>query len=175
MFFFQRNWSPLVFVSRFSSFSVIHVNVDIEIKSKERIGCCCCCFYLWKVAKLYDLPPKRAGAWNAKFHPGLHERVDVRTIFSETKFLGCVSHQISYVSHQIFLPKVLRFARESSAKILGTLCNLFCAIACVSTIRLLNRFVIHHLKTRKVLEPKCVPLLSLGSLLGMQRTAKTEL
>ena len=35
MFFFQRNWSPLVFISRSSSFSVIHVNVDIEIKSKE--------------------------------------------------------------------------------------------------------------------------------------------
>ena len=46
MFFFQRNWSPLVFISRSSSFPVIHVNVDIEIKSKERIGFCCCCFYL---------------------------------------------------------------------------------------------------------------------------------
>ena len=31
MFFFQRNWSPLFFISRSSSFSVIHVNVDIEI------------------------------------------------------------------------------------------------------------------------------------------------
>ena len=68
-----------------------------------------------------------------------------------------------------------RFARESSAKILGRLCNLLCAMVCVSTIRLLNRFVIHHLKTRKVLEPKCVPQLFLGSLLGMQRTAMREL
>ena len=34
------------FISRSSSFSVIHVNVDIEIKSKERVGFCCCCFYL---------------------------------------------------------------------------------------------------------------------------------
>ena len=38
MFFFQRNWSPLFFFSRSSSLSVIHVNVDIKIKSKYRIG-----------------------------------------------------------------------------------------------------------------------------------------
>ena len=38
MFFFQRIWSPLFFVARSSSFSVIHVNVDIKIKSKERVG-----------------------------------------------------------------------------------------------------------------------------------------
>ena len=38
MFFFQRYWSPLFFVSRSSSFSVIQVNVDIKIKSKERVG-----------------------------------------------------------------------------------------------------------------------------------------
>ena len=37
MFFLQRNWSPLFFlISRF--FAVIHVNVDIKNKSKERIG-----------------------------------------------------------------------------------------------------------------------------------------
>ena len=37
-----------VFISRSSCLSVIHVNVDIEINSKERIGFCCCCFYLEK-------------------------------------------------------------------------------------------------------------------------------
>ena len=37
-FFFQRNWSSLFFISRSSSFSFIQVNVDIKIKSKERIG-----------------------------------------------------------------------------------------------------------------------------------------
>ena len=31
MFFFKRNWSTLFFISRSSSFSVIHVNVDIKI------------------------------------------------------------------------------------------------------------------------------------------------
>ena len=38
MFFFQRIRSSFFFTSRSSSFSVIQVNVDIKIKSKERIG-----------------------------------------------------------------------------------------------------------------------------------------
>ena len=37
MFFFQPNWSPLLFISRSSSFPVIQVNVDIKIKWKERL------------------------------------------------------------------------------------------------------------------------------------------
>ena len=35
----------LCFVSLASSFSVIHVSLDIEIKSKERIGFSCCYFF----------------------------------------------------------------------------------------------------------------------------------
>ena len=65
-----------------SSFSVIHAEVDFRIKSKERIGFVVVVFYLWKSRWLRDLLPKRAGTcstWNAKFHPGLHEGVDVRT------------------------------------------------------------------------------------------------
>ena len=46
MFFVQRYWSPLVFISRSNSSSVIHVNVGIEIKLKERSGFHCYCFYL---------------------------------------------------------------------------------------------------------------------------------
>ena len=38
MFFFQRNWSPLFFISRSSSSSLIHVNEDIKIKSKQIIS-----------------------------------------------------------------------------------------------------------------------------------------
>ena len=61
---------------------------------------------------LCDLLPKRECNENAKFHPGLHEAVDVRTDdFLRTKFLGCIVQQI-------FLPMVLRcapFARECSA------------------------------------------------------------
>ena len=38
MFFFHRNWSPLVFIFHSSSVSVIQVNVDneIHVKSKEK-------------------------------------------------------------------------------------------------------------------------------------------
>ena len=36
--FFQRNWCPLFFISRCGSLSVMHVNVEIKVKSKERIG-----------------------------------------------------------------------------------------------------------------------------------------
>ena len=72
------------FISRSNSFSVIHVNVGIkiEVERQNRLCCCCCCcfcFYLKKFGKLCDLPPKRMGASKAKFHPGLHEWVDVRT------------------------------------------------------------------------------------------------
>ena len=38
IFFFQQIWSPLSFISRSSSFSVIHVNEDIRIKSKEKVA-----------------------------------------------------------------------------------------------------------------------------------------
>ena len=37
MFFFQRNWFPLLFISRSSSLPVIQVNVDIKILWKERL------------------------------------------------------------------------------------------------------------------------------------------
>ena len=68
------------FTSRSNSFSVIHVNVGIKIEvERQNRLCCCCCFYLKKFGKLCDLPPKRMGASKAKFHPGLHEWVDVRT------------------------------------------------------------------------------------------------
>ena len=41
--------------------------------------------------------PKRTSAWNAKFHPGLHEvRTHIRTILSEPKLLGCIDNQILY-------------------------------------------------------------------------------
>ena len=43
-------------------------------------------YYLLKSGLLYDLPPKREGSWSTKFHPGLHEGVDVRTDhFARTK------------------------------------------------------------------------------------------
>ena len=38
MFLFQRNSSPLFFISRSSSFSVIPVIVDGKIQSQKRLG-----------------------------------------------------------------------------------------------------------------------------------------
>ena len=37
MFFFKRNCSPLLFISRSSSFLVIQVNVDIKILVERKI------------------------------------------------------------------------------------------------------------------------------------------
>ena len=133
MSFFQRNWSPLFFyLSPSSSFSLIHVNVDVESKSKERIGFCCRCFYLQKSGKLCDLPPKHAGAWNAKFHPGLHEGVDVRTDVTRTDDFPRT--KISWM-HRLpnFLLIMLRCARESSAEMRS-----------LQTLRNVNHFIGGH-------------------------------
>ena len=46
MLFFELNWSPLFFICRFSSFSVINVNMYLKIKSKEKNRLYCCCFFL---------------------------------------------------------------------------------------------------------------------------------
>ena len=40
--------SLLFFIFRSSSFSVIHVNVDIEIKIERNYRHCCCCFFISK-------------------------------------------------------------------------------------------------------------------------------
>ena len=116
MLFLRRYWSPLFFISRSSSFSVIHVNVDIKMNLKERTGLVVVVFFSLKVRVvislrtadafpvvaplrsqarwLCDLPPKCAGTWNAKFQSGLHEGMDVGTysvwtILLKPKFLGC--------------------------------------------------------------------------------------
>ena len=50
------------------------------------------------------MPKRVVGAWNAKFHPGLsYLRTNVRMIFLEPKFLGCIDNQI-------LLPMELHFA-----------------------------------------------------------------
>ena len=115
MFSFRRNLSPLFFISRSSSFSVIHVSVDIKIKSKKRLGLVVV-FRLSKNPGGRAIYPQNAQVSEVRnFNPGLHERVDirsfVRTILIETKFLGCKDNHI-------FSPMVLRCAlpeHESSA------------------------------------------------------------
>ena len=95
-----------MFVSRSSSFSVVHVNVDIEVKSKERI-----------VFVVVVFISKRPGSYaiyrrNARLlemqHliPAYMKGWTVRTDVPR----GC-----TVIDYQIFLPRVLRRARESSA------------------------------------------------------------
>ena len=117
MFFFQRKWSPLVFISRFSSFPVIHVNVDIKIKSKERIGFVVVVF-ISKKPRSYAIYRRNARMLEtqnfilAYMKGWTYVRTyPIRTFFSEPEFLG-------RIDYQIFLPMVLRcegFARERAA------------------------------------------------------------
>ena len=70
MFFFQQNWSPLLFISRSSSFPVIQVNVDIKLKWKERL---IFLLFVFSSLKTYpcDLPLKRVGCLKCKLSPQL--------------------------------------------------------------------------------------------------------
>ena len=105
MISFQRNSSPLVFISRSSSFSVIHVSVDIR-KLSQKNDSAWLWFFLSKTPGGHAIYRQNAQVSEVRnFTPGLHERVDirsyVRTILTETKCLGCKDNQI-------FLPMVLR-------------------------------------------------------------------
>ena len=102
MLFFQRNWYTLFCISGSSSFSVIHVNVDIKIKSKERIGVVVVGFFLslkFRVAMRFTAETR--GYLKCKISPRLTWRGGrkywrVRTIFSGPKFLGCTDTKFSY-------------------------------------------------------------------------------
>ena len=109
-FFFKRNWSPLVLISRSSSFCVIHVNVDIEIKAKERIGFGVVGF-ISKRPGSYAIYRRNARVLEIKNFTLAYMKgwtyvrtYPIRMIFSEPKFLGCIDYQIS-------LPMVVRSAR----------------------------------------------------------------
>ena len=114
MLFFKRNWS-LFFISGSSFFFVIHANVDFKIKSKERIGVVVVVFLSLKSGWLSDLLPKRTRTWNAKFHPGWHEGVDVRTdVLRTDDFLRTKILRLGCIVYQIFLPMVLCCERSTT-------------------------------------------------------------
>ena len=71
MFFFQQNWSPLFFICHSSSFSVIHANVDIKIKSKERIGFVVVIFLSLKVRVAMQFNDEMQGYLKSKISPRL--------------------------------------------------------------------------------------------------------
>ena len=85
-------------------------NADIKIKLKERIGIVVVAFYLLKSGWLYDVPLKRTSTWNAKFHPGLHEGMDVRTDdFLRTK-ISWMHRLLNFLTHDA--PLRAKRARE---------------------------------------------------------------
>ena len=111
LFFFQRDWFPLVLNSRSSSFCVIHVNVDIEIKSKGRIGFCCCWFLSLKGREAMRFTAETRGCLKCQISSWLTWRGGrtYRRFSQNQKFLACIDYHIS-------LPMVLRHARFASAR-----------------------------------------------------------
>ena len=79
MFFFQWNGCPLFLISRSSSFSVFHVNVDIKTSRKKNSALLLHLFLL-KSAGAHTIYRRNVrGAWSEKFHHSLHEGVYLRT------------------------------------------------------------------------------------------------
>ena len=77
MLFFQRNWSPLFFISRSSSFSVIHVNVEInKAKSKEKSALLLFFISNFRVAMRFNTETRVY--LKCKFHSAYMKGVDVR-------------------------------------------------------------------------------------------------
>ena len=108
---FFLSLAPAVFI-------VTHVNLDIKFKSKERIG-----FDVVVVVVFFLYISKSPGGYAFyRRNAGVLEMQDftpayiigwtyVRTIFSEPKLLRCIDNQM-------FLPVVLRCARELCYKFL---------------------------------------------------------
>ena len=90
MFFFQRNWSPLVFLSCSSSFSVIRT-LKLSPKKEsafvtKRPGSYAIYRRNARVLEMQNFIPAYTKRWtHVRTYP-------VRTIFSEPKFLGCIDY-----------------------------------------------------------------------------------
>ena len=101
MFFFLRNSSPLFSVTRSSSFSVIHLSVNIK----------------------YNVEKDTTLLLFFSQSPGGHELPTCRLSYSTLVCLWCersggrvrwllkISKFLGYIGYQIFSPMVLRFAR----------------------------------------------------------------
>ena len=103
----------MVLISRSSTFSVIHVNVDIEIKPKERIGFGVVGF-ISKRPGSYAIYRRNARVLEMQNFTLAYMKgwtyvrtYPIRMIFSEPKFLRCIDYQIS-------LPMVVRSANKPS-------------------------------------------------------------
>ena len=112
MLFFKRNWSPLFFffLFLFLALSLLSTPMRTLKLSRKKESASLLLFFISKspgscaiycrnarVLEMQNFTPAYMKGWTY-----------VRTIFSEAKFLGCIVYQI-------FLPMVLRCARESAA------------------------------------------------------------
>ena len=85
------------FISGSSSFSVIHVNLDFKIESKERIGFVIVVFFISKSPGGYAIYCRNARV--LEMHTGLHKRVDVpKDDFLRTK-ISCVHILPNFLTH----------------------------------------------------------------------------
>ena len=120
-FFFQRNSSPLFSITRSSSFSVIHVSVNITNNVEKDTTLFF--FSLWKSGRPWDFLPNKTLSF-IWFHTCWLSylilvclcadgravgRSGGRTVTWRPKFLVCIGYQI-------FLPTVLYAARASRAR-----------------------------------------------------------
>ena len=110
MFFFQRNWSPLLFISRSSSFPVIQVNVDWW---KERLVF----FFSTSPGGHMIYRRNERGAWSAKISPQLqHTPPPTSWLLTSLSLPQSLYGQRSVVRwrhDQIFLSMGLRY-REAT-------------------------------------------------------------
>ena len=124
MFFYQRNWSPFLFISRSSSFPVVEVNVEIKFSGKKnslspdghvtypkKAGCLKC-----EISHLsyIIIPPSRPpfpGLTPVSLPPppGSVRLEFGRTLTSQPNFLG-------WIEYQIFLSMGLRSRVEFRCK-----------------------------------------------------------
>ena len=86
------------FISGCSFFSVIHANVDIKIKSKERIGFVVVVFCISKSLGGYVVYRRNARVHEMQNYTPAYMKgwTYVWTIFSDPKFLGCIVTNFSY-------------------------------------------------------------------------------
>ena len=104
-FFFQRNWSPLFFISGTSSFPVIHVIYTLKFSRKKD-------FLSLKVRAAVQFTAETGSVLEMQNFTSTYMkgRTDVRTYVRMDEIsLGCINKQI-------FLPMVLRCARFACAR-----------------------------------------------------------
>ena len=106
-FFFQRNWSPLLFISHSGSFPVIQVNVDFNIYWKERLVLFCCVFLSKSPGGHVIYWRNERCAWNVRFHLSFNILLPRRADF----WLPSLSPRVCMVSVRSYADVITKFSR----------------------------------------------------------------